>query len=309
MALWLAVRSLDVERLRAALVGVDPLWVLAALASNVASLLAVSWRWRLLFHPDHRERRLWPLFRAVVIGQMFNIVVPLRLGEVARMYLAARDEHVSKARVLATLAVEKALDLGVFALALILVLPLFASPGGVGTRQSTVWGVGVAGSLGLWALSRSSDRVTPCLRRAAAALPARLAERSRGIAERFLQGLSALRSPGGSLAAVLWSVAVMAVAASTNYLLFLAFDLALTPLVALFLLVLLQVGSVPPSLPGKIGVFHYVTVVALEACGVDRVTALAYAIVLYSVALLPKVLLGALLVAAGHRVRFGSALD
>ena len=91
---------------------------------------------------------------------------------------------------------------------------------------------------------------------------------------------------------------ILLVAALTNYLLFLAFGLELPFVAAVFLLVLTQAGSVPPSLPGKIGIFNYLTVVGLGSYGIDRGTALGYSILLYAVALLPKVILGAAFVAA-----------
>jgi len=61
---------------------------------------------------------------------------------------------------------------------------------------------------------------------------------------------------------------------------------------ALFVLIVLQVGSAPPSAPGKLGVFHYLTVLALSAFGVDKVLALAYSLLLYVVALMPKIVIG-----------------
>ena len=53
--------------------------------------------------------------------------------------------------------------------------------------------------------------------------------------------------------------------ASTNYLLFLAFDLRLSFLAALFLLVVLMAGVSVPSVPGRFGVFHYLTVISLAS--------------------------------------------
>ncbi|MBE3132417.1 MAG: flippase-like domain-containing protein [Acidobacteria bacterium] len=299
LALWLAFRGLDLTGLTTSLSRINYAWTLAALASTGASLLAVAWRWQLLFHPDHTERHLATLFRAVVVGQMLNIVVPLRLGEVARMYMVAEQEGLSKARVLATLAVEKALDLAMFALALVVVLAMFAFPGGVQVQQRALWVVGLGGTLGLWFLSRHSERLHPMVRWGAKVLPVRLRPRAAGIVDRFLDGLSALRSTGASFAAIALSVVIVAIASLTNYLVFLAFGFHLSFLAGLFLLVLIQVGSVPPSLPGKIGIFHYLTMVGLGVFGVAREPALSYAIVLYAVALLPKVLLGAVFMATG----------
>jgi len=61
---------------------------------------------------------------------------------------------------------------------------------------------------------------------------------------------------------------------------------------ALFLLIVLQVGSAPPTTPGKVGVFHYLVVLAMSAYSVDKELALAYSLVLYAVALLPKIMIG-----------------
>lgn len=300
LALWLAFRGLDYSELRRALASLEPTWTVAALASTLLSLTILTWRWTSLFFPDHRARRFWPLFRAIVIGQMLNIVLPLRLGEVGRMYVAAREEGISKSRVLATLAVEKALDLGMFAMAVGLTLTVIALPEGVGIRRSAQLGIAGAGLIGMWLASRNARRLEALVIRMTRVLPRRLGERVDGIVVRFLEGLGALRDTRASLVAIAWSVAVLVSAALTNYLLFRAFGWTLPPIAALFLLVLIQAGFVPPSLPGKIGIFHYLVVVGLTTFGIDRGPALAYAWALYGIALLPKVLLGAIFVAAGE---------
>ena len=67
----------------------------------------------------------------------------------------------------------------------------------------------------------------------------------------------------------------------------------------MFLLVVLSVGASAVSVPGNLGVFHYLTVLALAVFSVDRDTALAYAVALYVVALMPKIVLGAVVLAVG----------
>jgi uncharacterized membrane protein YbhN (UPF0104 family) len=84
-------------------------------------------------------------------------------------------------------------------------------------------------------------------------------------------------------------------AASTNYLLFFAFDLRLPASAAVVLLIALQVGNAIVSVPGNLGVFQYVTVLTLGAYSIDRDLAFAYSVILYLVSLLPKVVVGAVL--------------
>jgi uncharacterized membrane protein YbhN (UPF0104 family) len=47
-----------------------------------------------------------------------------------------------------------------------------------------------------------------------------------------------------------------------------------------------------PSLPGKIGIFEYASILALSVFGLDRSTGLSYGILLHIVAYLPVVVLG-----------------
>src|SRR5262249_22223914 len=133
---------------------VRPVPVALAVVSTLATLIIVTLRWRLLFYPQHRDRRFRALFRSLVVGQMINIVSPLRVGEIARMYELAAQEPVSKTQVLATLALEKVLDLIVFGLALVLLLGLIALPVGVRVKTSAQLGVGLVALVGLWGTAR-----------------------------------------------------------------------------------------------------------------------------------------------------------
>jgi len=309
-ALWLAFRGLDLEELRRAAGNLRWSWTVAALASNLVSLGLLTLRWRLLFFPDQRSRRLAPLFRAIAVGQMLNIVLPLRLGEVGRLYLLAREDGVSKSRILATLAVEKALDLAMFALALLVAFLVVALPPGVALRGWTMALAPVVGLTLLWALSRRAARVEALVVGATGWLPRLAGNRVAGIAARFLEGLGALSDARVALMALAWSALAVSSSALTNYLTFLAFGWTLSPLAALFLFVLIQVGFVSPSLPGTIGLFHYLVVVGLATYGVERGPALAYAWVLYAVALLPRVILGVLILATrGRGLLAGARLE
>ena len=89
-----------------------------------------------------------------------------------------------------------------------------------------------------------------------------------------------------------WSALIWVLAATTNYFLFQAFDLPLSPGAALLLLVALHIGIAPPSSPGRLGVFHAVAVLSLQAFGVEHSLALAYAVVLHLIVYLPQVVPG-----------------
>jgi len=287
-ALWLAFRGIDAPQMWVALQAVNYLWVGASFLSVVATTLVITARWRLLFYPDVRQRSWGSLLGGILVGQMLNIVVPARLGDVARVYLVATSEGLSKTRVAATLVVEKVADLVIFALGAVFLLLVVAVPDWVRASSTSLLIAGLLGVIATLVFSRWGRPLLAWLDRHT---PARLQPAWR-LGHLALDGLAVMRSWQANLA--LWGLSVLSwlLAAATNYLLFLAFGLPLSFAAAAFLLVVLQVGVAPPSLPGKLGVFHYLAILGLSFFGVTRTTALSYALVLYAVALLSKVLAG-----------------
>ena len=114
-ALALALRHIDWNGVGNALRNTRPSMLLAALLLTFVTLVLSTTRWWLLFTPEHHERNWWVLGGAILIGQTANVVMPGRVGEIARMFLVGTRERVSKARVGATIVVEKVTDLAVFA--------------------------------------------------------------------------------------------------------------------------------------------------------------------------------------------------
>jgi len=110
--LWLSLRDIPPGTLRAALFSARVGWAFTALAVSLVAVLAVVLRWRVLLQPAVVPSSV--LGRATLVGQMLNIVLPFRLGEVARVYTATGHSSVGVARLTASLAIEKALDLAIF---------------------------------------------------------------------------------------------------------------------------------------------------------------------------------------------------
>jgi len=300
IALWLTLRGIDADALAGALARAGVPGVLASLALVAATVATAVWRWRFLLFPrgapPGADRRV---AAAVVAAQAINIVMPIRLGEAARAFWISRSERQPLARVAATIVVERTADvvmLGV-SISLLLVqlsLPSWARNPGRFALAASVMALGASIALARWAspiLAALERAVRPVLTEGAR----RFVVRHAGEAAREFTTLGSWRS-----SAPVWILTALLVvlASATNYVLFLAFDIRLSPAVALLLFVVLQIGVAPASTPGNLGVFHYLTVLALEAFGVERTVAVAYAIVLHAVATLPKIAAGALIAAA-----------
>lgn len=297
--LALAARGADLEEIWAGIRQADPRWAGAALVAVLLTTAAKVARWRGLF-PSHHRPPLSSLGRALLVGQLVNALLPARLGDVARFYLLGCDEDMSKATVLGTVAAEKAFDVLFLLLTAGLAATLTSLPPWL---HSALGAVAVLGGLVVAAAVALPRRPVRRLGdRAAARLPEPIAQSLSRLLQRAVLGLQSLRCPGLAARACAWSAIIWALAAATNLALFRAFALPLFVGPALFLLTLLHVGLVPPSSPGRLGVFHAITVVSLSTFGVGRSTSLAYAAVLHALVYGPQLLFGALALVLPRRM-------
>jgi hypothetical protein len=291
--LWLAFRGVPISQVVAILTQADYRFVALALALVLMSPLARAARWRLLYHPDQKGLSCLRLAEVLLIGQMLNIVVPARLGEVARIYFMGKIEGRSRARTLGTIAVEKWLDILMLFL-VVLLLPIFVSlpPWPRDSRGNLA--VFTAALLGITlTLSYSKDRLLTLVESALCFLPEGWRARIHRVTGLTLGSLDVLRSRWVGLKLQGWSLLIWSLSVLVNYTVFLALGLPLSLVAAVFLMVVLKVGVAMPSVPGKLGVFHYLCTLALGAFGLDKGVALGYAVLLYFVVFGPPVLLGA----------------
>jgi glycosyltransferase 2 family protein len=94
-------------RIRHARLGV----YLAAVAVYYASFLVRGWRWKLLLRNAGEERPTLPLVPIVLVSFFVNCVVPAKMGDIYRAYLARVRQGISLTLALATIIAERLLDL------------------------------------------------------------------------------------------------------------------------------------------------------------------------------------------------------
>jgi len=255
--------------------------------------LAKAERWRLLFRTRHGHVRLKSCFAATMVGQMFNILVPGRIGELARAYVLGEAEGESKAYALGTIVIEKLVDvvmLGLVSglLVWLVVLPgWFRGPGLLTALAASVLLIAIVSTTS-WKARFLVD-IKHWISQLTAA---RRWHWARPI-EQGISGLGGLSSPGILALVILWSLVIWWFMGFTNLIILQAIGVGLPAISAWVVLVMLQAGVAVPSSPGKVGVFQYLCVLALSIFGVERAAALTYGLVLQAVVFLPPVLLGA----------------
>ena len=291
--LWLAFRNVPLAEVLEAFRGARYRFVGLALVLVLVSPFLRAARWRLLFHPHQEGLSLLRLSEVLLVGQMLNILVPTRIGELGRIYLLGQLESRSRPRILGTIALEKTLDiLMLFLLALL--IPLFVTlPSWFRDARLSFGALAVALFLAALLLSHRQAWIIDVVAHASQLLPAAWQDRVERAFRQALGSLGVLRNLRVNLRLQAWSLAILIDSVLTNYAIFLALDMGLSLAAALFLLAVLQVGVAVPSAPGKLGVFHYLCVLALGVFGVPKEPAIAYAVLLHVVVFVPPSLLGA----------------
>lgn len=292
LAVYFAFRGVSFSQLGIVITSATP-WILAAgIGIVLINVSIIALRWWLMLLRKWQGSEYKTLLGGVYLGQMFNILLPARLGELARIYFVSERIEITKSGLLGSLVLEKVIDVITFGLALLLLITAVSLPAWVSEPGKTLIALSLISLISIIVLVLWGRRfltwITPLLKR----MPSSWGERIAGILERALTGFDSMRDWRRQLP--IWTLSVLSLVLSTltNYIILRAVDIQVPFTAALFVLIVLQVGSAPPSAPGKLGVFHYLTVLALSAFGVDKSLALAYSLLLYVVALMPKVVIG-----------------
>ena len=267
----------------------ETLWGFLALsvALNFLSIWARARRWRYLFAPGARAGHL---FRAVLVGYMGNNLLPLRAGEIVRIYVASR--HGPRFwTTFATVVVERVLDglaLGVLVGGLLLVVPL---PGELRWSILAFLGVDLVGILVLVAIAVAPNACRALIETFFHRI-GWLSRRMLSMLDIMTEGLRGVRAPRHLLPLVLYSVGIWFFLALSVWTALHAAHLDLPLAAAWTVLAFLGLGVSLPSSPGFVGVVQAATVLALALFAVPRTEALSFSLLLHAAQFLPVTAVG-----------------
>jgi len=275
------------------LLAVSPLWIVIALMCVLAVSGTKAARWGILYGVSQPRVPFQELFSILVISQMVNILIPLRIGEVVRLGLMKQIGH-SRATTMSTIIVEKTLDLfaaGLIATALVL-LSLAPAWLNQSARSLLLLGLILLGGLLILGWRQTQlEQWLLWLSKTSYIVPIWWHEKLLRIAKNLLNGLSPLsnRYIFGQL--IFWTLLVWLFSLWTILSLFLAFNLSLTVTVAIVLTLTLTFSNLAP-VPGLVGVIHLLAIFVLGQYGVERSIAFGFGAVLHVIIVGPLIFIG-----------------
>lgn len=291
ICLYLSLKEVDLLEVRSRILTLTIGYLWMGLLANIIGLLLRAWRWHVLVSVGQNSISFPNIFRSYVMGQLLNWFLPGRAGDLGRAYAIAQKK-AGNSFSLGTVAVEKALDLIAYTGIFFLVMAAYPLPIWIRSAAGFVGFVGLGAALGMFGLVRIPERFVRVLRFILRWLPEDLQKK---LIDLFKSGIASLALFNhwrgvllmSTLTGIIWLLSIL-----TNYVLFLAFDLKLEWITAVILMIGLQVGITLPGVPGRFGVFQYISVLILGLFKIDQSTSLSYSLVLQVVVLLPLIVLG-----------------
>lgn len=288
LLLFLAARNVQLAEILPLLRQANFFYLALAGLCALGAVWLRAWRWRYLI-PNSELMRTGNLFSATMIGFMGNNLLPLRIGDLARAYIAAKKENVSASALLATVVIERLLD--VFAIVTMLSVIFFHMPlpRWIANGFLLMLALGALAWIALLSMNRLSAMIGGWISHL---LPERHQGRIRDFIESFFAGLAALRNKKNLSIATLLSIPIWTTYALGTYAALKACAIDVPFSASWVVLAFVGIGVSLPSAPGFVGTFQFFTVAALALFSVDPQTAFGYSLLHHLAQYIPVTLFG-----------------
>lgn len=262
---WIVYRKQDTQKMLTIFNEVNYFWLSITIIVMLISHLSRSFRWIMLIEPLGKKVRFSNATLATFLGYFANMVLP-RMGEVTRCAILGKYEKIAVTKLLGTVVVERAIDLIMFIIALLLAIVLqfdifaqliskyMAHPNGQEKSYLMLY-ILVAILIGivlLFFIFRSHIKAT------------RIYKKLKAIWIDIVEGFQTVRKLKSFNWFIFHTILIWICYYLMMYFAFKVFDFSqeLSAIVALSIFVLGSLGMILPS-PGGIGSFHFFVISGL----------------------------------------------
>ncbi len=296
-----SMKDINLNELWSIILNANYLWVLLPIPVIILSHWVRAVRWKRILKPIKEGVSTWNLFSSVMVGYALNGISP-RGGEFIRPYTFSRREKVSYSSALATIVVERFIDL----LTLVLMLAgtfIFLSekvmkglPAEyIDTKRIMLFGLMFLAILVLAFYPPTLRFLLKIIK----PFSLKFYEKVSGIYEKFVVGLSIIKSPSQYLMLIGESLLIWLLYTLPMYFMFFSFGFQNTANLgfqdAILMIVVSGVITTVSPTPGAIGLYHVAIQGAMVTIyGISSVEAMAYATLTHGINYLVQMVLGGL---------------
>jgi glycosyltransferase 2 family protein len=267
-------------------------WVSGAVAFDILTYACQGLRWSLLLHPIGRIST-WKATEAIYAGLFVNDVLPMRLGEVLRIFLVSRWLPVPIAAVVPSILVERffdaiwlALCFGITVLAMPLPKYLVNAEGilGFAALASTILFIYLA-------FRKRGNGGTRSNNGKSFLRPMRWVS---GILDKIAGGVRDIGRSPYFYSSFIVSLFFLFAQILSFWFVMMAFGLKLSVWHGAVVFLIVHVGTVIPSAPSNLGTYQFFTVVGLTIFGINKTLATSFSIIVFLILTLPLLAIGML---------------
>jgi glycosyltransferase 2 family protein len=289
---YFAVRNVDAQEMWDAVATSDYRWLVPAVVALAAAVALRAVRWRAMFAAETRPP-FGPTLRALLVGYLFNNILPARAGEPARIVALQRWAKTPWAESAGTVVAERVYDVLCLLVIFFAALPWLPDVGRV--RVALIFAVTLLllVGVGVAILRRYEDAPLRFVLRPLARLPLAGSLDTDALAKGATRGLVALSNTRLGVTAFVWTTASWLLIALSAWFVLLALDLGLSPMAGILVVIATGLAMILPAPPAAVGVYEGAALVALGAYAVPSSVALSCALVLHAVNFFPFLAAGA----------------
>lgn len=265
-------------------------WVAIAVVADILSYLCQAWRWELLLGSTGRIS-VMRTAQAIYAGLFVNEILPLRVGELVRMYFASRWLGAPFLSVLPSVAVERLFDgiwlavcIGLTAIFIPLPRNLLDAADVLGVAMLIATGILVA----IVFRQRRRLEKSPGPEPAPHGLFGRLQSTWTDLAA----GMAKIGISRQFYASFVLSLPVLLLQALAFWFTMLAYQLQLSFWPGFAVLLIVHLGTAIPNAPANVGSYQFFTVVGLLMFGVDKTLAAGFSVFAFVILTIPLWVLG-----------------
>lgn len=279
LAIYFIASQVDVGQFKDAVANARYIYLIPTTIFLVMGLFTRAFRWYVLLSGQLSIQRTFSIMN---VAYLVNGVLPLRMGEVARIFLATRaSPPVPPFKTASTIIVERLLDL--LAVVMMVVLALAGGPVPDLIRASAVFSGAAAmvGFVGLVVLASRRALAQKLLLRLVGKRP--IAKRLEAWLDHFLDGLSPLTRPSALASALLWTVISWGFSTIAGYILMFTFYEQGSWAATLLYIAAAAFAIAVPAVPGNLGPYEGSIYLAISAMGYGQPagTAAAFAVLVH----------------------------
>lgn len=287
--LFLAFRKVDWSNFLPIAKSAHSWLIILAVVIFIFSYILRTLRWQILIGSLNRIKLL-PAFDSLVSGYAINNVLPLRAGEIFRLFITKHKTGIAKSTILGTLIIERVWD-GLALLFLAIISLFVTQPKNVPTNAINFSAIIFSLITLLIILLIMFDRlIFSWLKKI------KIADGAIEKIVLLVDSFKKLQNPLVLIKSLLFSIFVWTVEGLTYFMVAQSLAMEISFFQLLLVLTILNFGILIPSSPGYVGTFEYFTVLGMSVFGVNPTEAAGFAIILHIAQFIPITLYGGLVI-------------